>query len=422
MKVVIFYYSKNKRGFKMLKKSTVFIIALTFTLSLTTSVFATPTKQSLTKQQQQIQEEKNTLNKSMQNSNISFEDAKKEISLITAQIQSLDSKIEGLTANISESSAKIDAKVIEIKAAEVKLAKNLVDLEKEQAIYNARMRSMYIAGPVQNAKLILASKSLDDFFSNLEAVTYLSKLDKQITEELAATKKSITETKTLLQTQNALLVTANKDLQTKLTDVKASKSTQSGLITEAKNRQAMYSRQITGYKTKIEASNKQATDTENQIKDLVLKEKQAKEEQAKKDKAASISTKLSPTRGSLLAPATSNALIAYAYGFMGTTYVWGGTSPSPGFDCSGFLQYVYAHFGVRISRTTYTQINEGKSVNRDQLQPGDLIFFGSYSDPHHVAMYVGNNCIIHAPQTGDVIKISSLGDRSDFLCAKRILN
>jgi len=404
----------------MFKKSTVFIITLTFTLSLTTSVFATPTKQSLTKQQQQIQEEKNNLNKSMQNSNLSFEDAKKEISSITAQIQSLDSKIEGLTANISESSAKIDAKVIEIKTAEVKLAKNLVDLEKEQAIYNARMRSMYIAGPVQNAKLILASKSLDDFFSNLEAVTYLSKLDKQITEELAATKKSITETKTLLQTQNALLVTANKDLQTKLTNVKASKSTQSGLITEAKRKQSMYSSQITGYKTKIEASNKQATDTENQIKDLVLKEEQAKKAQAAQ--AASLSAKLSPTRGSLLAPATSNALIAYAYGFMGTTYVWGGTSPSPGFDCSGFLQYVYAHFGVRISRTTYTQINEGKSVGRDQLQPGDLIFFGSYSDPHHVAMYVGNNCIIHAPQTGDVIKISSLGDRSDFLCAKRILN
>jgi len=420
MKVDVFYYSRNKRGFEMFKKSTVFIITLTFTLSLTTSVFATPTKQSLTKQQQQIQEEKNNLNKSMQNSNLSFEDAKKEISSITAQIQSLDSKIEGLTANISESSAKIDAKVIEIKTAEVKLAKNLVDLEKEQAIYNARMRSMYIAGPVQNAKLILASKSLDDFFSNLEAVTYLSKLDKQITEELAATKKSITETKTLLQTQNALLVTANKDLQTKLTNVKASKSTQSGLITEAKRKQSMYSSQITGYKTKIEASNKQATDTENQIKDLVLKEEQAKKAQAAQ--AASLSAKLSPTRGSLLAPATSNALIAYAYGFMGTTYVWGGTSPSPGFDCSGFLQYVYAHFGVRISRTTYTQINEGKSVGRDQLQPGDLIFFGSYSDPHHVAMYVGNNCIIHAPQTGDVIKISSLGDRSDFLCAKRILN
>ncbi|MBC8060922.1 MAG: C40 family peptidase [Clostridiaceae bacterium] len=120
--------------------------------------------------------------------------------------------------------------------------------------------------------------------------------------------------------------------------------------------------------------------------------------------------------------ATGDKLVSYAYNFIGTQYVWGGTSPTPGFDSPGFMQYVYANFGIQITRTTYTQINQGKTVSKDEMQLGDLIFFGTYADPHHVGMYVGNNCYIHAPKTGDVIKVSSLSGRSDFLCARRILN
>ena len=411
----------------MFKKSTIFILTLTFTLSLTTSVFAEPTKQSLTKQQQQIQSQQNNLNKSMSNSNLSFEDANKQIAAISSQIQSLDSKIEGLNANISDSNIKIESKKAEIKAAEVKLAKNLADLEEEQELYSSRMRSMYIQGPVQDATIILASKSLDDFFANLEAVQYLSKLDKQITKQLSDTMESITETKKALVTQNTQLVAANTDLQNKLTEVTASKTKQSALITEAKSRQALYATQVAGYKSQLDATNKQAIDTGKQLQALVLKE-QADAKQKADAAAAKLAANTSqPNRGTqstttIAPPATTNAIIAYAYGFMGTTYVWGGTQPNPGFDCSGFLQYVYRHFGVNISRTTFTQINEGRAVSRDQLQPGDLVFFGSYSDPHHVAMYVGNGCVIHAPHTGDVIKISSLSAFSDFLCARRILN
>ena len=67
--------------------------------------------------------------------------------------------------------------------------------------------------------------------------------------------------------------------------------------------------------------------------------------------------------------------------------MWGGTTPS-GFDCSGLVQYVYAQIGVNISRTTYTQVNEGRYVSRDELVLGDLVFFGDSSSPHHVGMYM----------------------------------
>ncbi len=108
-------------------------------------------------------------------------------------------------------------------------------------------------------------------------------------------------------------------------------------------------------------------------------------------------------------------IVNYAKKFLGTKYVYGGTTPS-GFDCSGFTQYVYKHvLGIDISRTTYTQINHGKAVSRSDLKVGDLVF----PSPHHVGIYIGNGKIIHAPKTGDVVKISNIWS---FYAARRIIS
>ena len=95
--------------------------------------------------------------------------------------------------------------------------------------------------------------------------------------------------------------------------------------------------------------------------------------------------------------------------------MWGGTSPS-GFDCSGFTQYVFAHFGVNLPRVSEDQQNVGTLVSRDNLQPGDLVFFGTPA--HHVGIYVGNGNMINAPHTGAVIRIQTLN--SDFTYGRRV--
>jgi cell wall-associated NlpC family hydrolase/putative cell wall-binding protein len=115
-------------------------------------------------------------------------------------------------------------------------------------------------------------------------------------------------------------------------------------------------------------------------------------------------------------------VVRYALNFIGIPYVWGGNSPIPGFDCSGFMQYVYAHVGVEIARETKDQVTNGYEVSIAQLQQGDLVFFGDKSAPNHVGMYIGNGQYIHAPKTGDVIKVSDLAGRSDFCIARRIFN
>jgi cell wall-associated NlpC family hydrolase len=103
--------------------------------------------------------------------------------------------------------------------------------------------------------------------------------------------------------------------------------------------------------------------------------------------------------------------VAIAYRFLGVPYVWAGASPS-GFDCSGFTMYVWGRLGVKLGHYTGFQYYEGRRVPPDQLQPGDLVFFRANSAgvPQHEGMYVGNGSFIHAPHTGDVVKISSLNE------------
>jgi hypothetical protein len=103
----------------------------------------------------------------------------------------------------------------------------------------------------------------------------------------------------------------------------------------------------------------------------------------------------------------------YAKSALGTPYAWGGTDMQTGIDCSGLPYDVYAHFGITIPRVTYDQITQGSSVPVDKLQPGDLVFFDTdktKNGPDHVGIYIGNGQFIHAPKTGDVVKISSLSD------------
>jgi cell wall-associated NlpC family hydrolase len=101
--------------------------------------------------------------------------------------------------------------------------------------------------------------------------------------------------------------------------------------------------------------------------------------------------------------------VAIASRFLGVPYVWGGASPA-GFDCSGLTMYVYAQLGIKLGHYTGFQYYEGRQVPRDQLQLGDLVFFHANSSgvPGHEGLYIGNGSFIHAPHTGDVVRISSL--------------
>jgi len=110
--------------------------------------------------------------------------------------------------------------------------------------------------------------------------------------------------------------------------------------------------------------------------------------------------------------------VGIALRYLGVPYRWGGASPS-GFDCSGLLVYVFAKVGVYLPHSSYMQFHLGRFVPRSALQPGDAVFFNGAS---HVGIYIGSGRFVHAPHTGDVVKISSLGEgwySSTYVGARR---
>lgn len=104
--------------------------------------------------------------------------------------------------------------------------------------------------------------------------------------------------------------------------------------------------------------------------------------------------------------ASASAIISYAQSFIGVPYVWGGSTPS-GFDCSGLVQYVYAHYGVNLPRVTTAQENAGTVIPVSAAQPGDLYFWGAKGSSYHVAIATGGGSFIHAPEPGESVKVGS---------------
>ena len=311
---------------------------------------------------------------------------------IEAKIEHFDSEIEKIMAKTEENKGKIVQTEKEIESAIAQVKKVEEESEKEQELFNSRMRTMYINGFDGYMSIILDSESFGDFVSRVENVKTIIDFDKKVMSGFEATKKQLDEKQQSLNNTKAALVNLQVENKQKLDKLVATKDTQSKLITELNNKESRLAGQSSESQLLVNNSLSQI----NEIRKTIPKYR--------------------PSRGS--ATISENAVIAYASNFLGTPYLWGGTTPS-GFDCSGFTQYVYKHFGVSLGRTTYDQINDGIQVSRDNLRAGDLVFFGSSGNPHHMGIYVGNNTYIHSPRTGDVIKVSPM-TRTDYLTARRV--
>jgi cell wall-associated NlpC family hydrolase len=130
----------------------------------------------------------------------------------------------------------------------------------------------------------------------------------------------------------------------------------------------------------------------------------------------SSSTDVHARHGGMLGPQA----VAIAKRYLGIPYVWGGSTPTGGFDCSGLVMYVYRQLGITLDHYAAWQFLEGTRIAPQDLQPGDLVFFEPKADgPGHVGMYVGDGKMINAPHTGDVVRIVSIQGRSGYVGAVR---
>ena len=355
-------------------------IGLVATLSM--QVMADPLSSTLSTQQKQLEQQKADYNKS-QNS----------VDNIEISIEKLDTDIGKTYEQVDNTKTKIDETGVQITQTikDIQVAQDNIKVEED--LFNKRMRIMYMNGVDSYVEILLNSKGIEDLISRVENVKKIVEYDNKIIAELTTKKSEVENKKVALETEKTNLLALKIENENKLTALNAKKVQQNVLIAKAKTQNQLASGKFNDGQATVNATMKQI----QQIQDNA--------------------PKYSPSRGS--ASISSNAIVAYASNFLGTPYAWGANGPNT-FDCSGFTKYVYAHFGVTLSRTTFSQINEGSYVPRENLQAGDLIFFGTSSNPHHVGIYVGNNSYIHAPSTGDVVKISAL-TRSDYLTARRVM-
>lgn len=362
-------------------------VALLVSMS-TTAVLAEPLSDRLNSQQQQLQQHRNEYNS-----------AQKKVEEIEQAIERLDSTIEIKMREIESTKKKIESIKNKIELAEKDIKKAEEDIQAEKDLYNERMRVMYMKSAGGGyVDVILGAKDLNDLFSKVQAVKKITELDKKIVEELRQKQDEIQKQKDELTKEQKELASLNVQHQQKMDKLQKDKAAQDKLVQDARRQSNLYSSKVKTDQKKI-----------NETKKLI--------DQARQDNN---NTYNPPSRGDSSngsADISSSSVVAYASNYLGRPYVWGATGPNS-FDCSGFVKYVYAHFGVRLPRVSRDQARAGTYVSRGNLQPGDLVFFGS--PVHHVGMYVGNGCYIHAPRTGDVVKISTLSSRSDYTTARRV--
>jgi cell wall-associated NlpC family hydrolase len=354
-------------------RSLVVMLTLIFTLNLT--AFAIPTSDKLQKQ-------KDLLSK--------IQAEREEIEI---KIEEFDNEVEKIMDKTEQNKVRIaeTEKAIKSAAAEIKQVEE--EAQAEQELFNKRMRNLYISGFDGYMSILLESETIGDFISRVENVKYVVEFDQELVAGFKATKEEISKKQQGLTEKKKELLGLEVENKQKLGKMIITKEAQSKLITELKSKEIMLAGQISAPQVLV---NKTITKI-NEIRKTT--------------------PKYTPSRGS--ASLSGNAVIAYASNFLGTPYLWGGTSPSTGFDCSGFTQYVYSHFGISVGRTTYDQINDGVQVSRANLKAGDLVFFGRDGSPNHMGIYVGDNTYIHSPRTGDVIKVSAM-TRPDYITGRRV--
>lgn len=368
-----------------------------------------------------------------------YDELTKKIEDINSKIYELDAQIEPLIATIESNNSQMEKIKVEVENTKNQIATAKEEIANTEEVLGKRIRELYKSGGQSSyIMLFFSADSFNDLISKIQSTSRLVNIDKKMVKELEEKQNSLNEKVDSLDKKNKELVKVNEETQKSLSEFEAKKAEQQVLVEQAEVEQAQFDRQflsvserelVTGQYSVIDNSSSSITQLQsaisqlrdlrdNQIKSEIVKNEVNEKIEAAKSKVAQLEAAQAaankPNRGDSTVSATGNAIVDYAYKFLGTPYVYGATGPNS-FDCSGFTQYVFKNAaGINLSRTTYTQINEGVPVSRENLQPGDLIF----THAGHVGIYVGNNQFIHAPRTGDVVKVSSV---YKFYAARRIV-
>ncbi|MHB8470352.1 MAG: C40 family peptidase [Gaiellaceae bacterium] len=317
-----------------------------------------------------------------------------EAQQVIAQINQLDSSLERARNLYDSADFKLHTIEHSLTINRIALGAAKVNLRRSQANLEQRLIAIYTSRDDQTTlSVLLGAQSIDDLVNRIETVQSVSSQDIAVMKQVITFRHEvIVHRRVLAQARRA-----QKTLVRQRADAKNRIAAQLG------RQQRLYS-SIKGEIARLVAA--------QHARQLYL-EHQVQARLAAQSQAASAQLSQNPNGiagqspdGFVPPPSQYSGVVAIAMRYLGTPYVWGGASPG-GFDCSGLVMYAYAQLGISLPHYTGAQWNAGVHVSRGDLQPGDLVFFDGLG---HEGIYIGNNEFIHAPHTGDVVKISSLSE------------
>jgi cell wall-associated NlpC family hydrolase len=309
---------------------------------------------------------------------------------VMAQIQALDGSLEHAVDAYNLANERLEAIRGDLKENRVNLRIAAENLGTAQKVLAARMVAIYTTDQNDSTlDVLVGSRSLEDLLDGLETVTRVSEQDSAVLSDVTRFRADMRRARTRLRHA--------RDRQAELVAERAAHK--ASIESKLAERQQM----LSSIKSEIAAIRAAEQRRQAQLA-AQARARLAAPQPLIPDLATSEPSASAPTVLPAAPAAKYGGVVGIAMQYLGIPYVYGGASPS-GFDCSGFIMYVYAQVGVSLPHNAAAQYGYGTPVDRSQLQPGDLVFFNGLG---HAGIYVGGGSFIHSPHTGDVVKISSL--------------
>jgi cell wall-associated NlpC family hydrolase len=376
------------------------------------------------------------------------------VSAEPAAITEAKSEAEALRDRIDELSQQLDAAVEDYNYASARLAqtqeaiaKTQADLTKAEedfaeanARLTARLVEIYKAGELSALDTLMGSSSFSELINRLDTMKRLSEQDAQLVADVGAYQDEVETRKAELTQQladerqlTADAKAAKAKVAEQLTANKQALQGKEALIAQLEKEEAVRQARLAAEaRARAEAARKQAA-AEAAAKAAAEEAAAAKAQQdaaaggESNGGTAKTSPATAPTTSPQVAPqpkpettvsASAADVVSIAMDYLGVPYVWAGASPD-GFDCSGFVMYVYRKVGIKLPHSSRLQFGYGTAVSRDELRPGDLVFF--FSPISHVGIYIGDGQMIHAAGSGKNVRISDVWTNS-YAGARRIID
>lgn len=318
----------------------------------------------------------------------SIDDSKSKISDTQSSLDSVVSKIADLNNQIEQKQSEINYLQESIKSLEASITKKEEEVkDRMYAMQSYNNSNSYI-------EFIFGASSFSDFFSRIDSVNEITQFDEELIEKINDEKKQVENQKATLETVKANMVSQQNEqyaLQSQYEDLLAKQKSE---LAAKQDEQSKIS------------------DTQSSLDSFLAA---AIVIQPTPSGGGSSSSSGSTTKFTQVNVPTTNkygsTVVSAAYSKLGCPYVWGASGPNT-FDCSGLVMWCYAQAGVSLAHYSGSQASSGAVIPVSQAQPGDILWKSG-----HVGIYIGNGQYIHAPQTGDVVKIASNVGR--FTCAVR---